>query len=618
MARETRHTVCPYDCPDSCGITVEIENNRIVSFGPRADHPYTRGFLCTRGQEWPRRMRGPDRLTSPLLKSEGGWKPIGWDEALSRTVQGLENAISRHGHRSVLFYSYAGNVLKGNEVQNLFPAMLGGCTMAEGSLCGAEGLSGLAETDPGSLKSRPGSVLQSRGVLLWGRNVAENNLHFMPFLHEARRRGALIGSVEVRTTPTTAFSDYTWLIRPGSDLDLALYLCGQAIRRRGFPKGVVNSEAFAARALAAEKNRIIEETGLDEASLNGLEAFVLETTPLSTWMGWGPQRARSGSSLASVLASLSMLTGNRGLPGGGTTFSQEIEGLVPETLLYFPEADPRIIPRNGLGRALLSGDPPVEASFIVRGNPVSQCGDAASTRRFLETCPFSVCLDYRMSLTARCCSLFLPVSLPLERGGDFVSSYWHDIVQETVAVADPPEGVRHELDIIAEVASGLGLPDRFHPAMEELRRHVRSLDWLEPLAPGMWRIRERNDPAPAFRFPASIERPEKPSGPFRLITVHTRRFNNGQDLRQCRPPEFPPEAAFSPADAEKLGIAPGQAVTLFNDRGSLSAIAALDPARPAGTVVMVQAAEGLNVLVSPEVTSRGHSCINESWIDVKP
>jgi len=36
-----------------------------------------------------------------------------------------------------------------------------------------------------------------------------------------------------------------------------------------------------------------------------------------------------------------------------------------------------------------------------------------------------------------------------------------------------------------------------------------------------------------------------------------------------------------------------------------------------GTVVVPQATEGLNVLVSPEVTPRGHSCINETWVDLE-
>lgn len=617
MTAETRHTACPYDCPDSCGITAEVEGGRILSFGPRADHPYTGRFLCTRGQEWPRRMQGPERLTNPLLKYGEAWIPISWDEAISRTVEGISRAVLRHGHQSLLYYSYAGNVLKGNEAQDLFPALLGGGTVAKGSLCGAEGLSGLDMTDPAGSRPRPGTVLQSRGILLWGRNVAVTNPHFMPLLAEARQRGALIGSVEVRTTPTTSFSDCTWIIRPGSDLDLALYLCGQAIRCNGLPDGAENTGAFASMALAMDRKRVLEGTGLDGKDLDELEAFVLSVSPLSTWMGWGPQRARTGASLASVLDSLGMLTGNRGIPGGGVTFNTEIEGLVPEGLRCVPGANPRVVPRNGLGRALLEADPPVEAAFIVRGNPVSQCGDAASTKRFLESCPFSVCLDYRMSLTARHCSLVLPVSLPLERGGDFVSSYWSDIVQETAAIAEPPAGVRHELDIIAEVAAGLGLPDRFHSAFEAIGCHIRSLEWLEPLAPGIWRARPKPMQENPFRFPVSLDAPAKADRSLRLVTVHVRDFNNGQDLRQARSPEAPPAAAFSAADAERLGLRPGQSVTLANDRGRLAATVALDPGMASGTVVLPQALEGLNVLVSPEVTPRGHSCINETWVDVE-
>ncbi len=616
MAAEIRHTACPYDCPDSCGITAEVEEGRILSFGPRTDHPYTGRFLCTRGQDWLRRMQGPERLTTPLLKSGVGWEPIGWDEAVSRTVEGVSRALSRHGHTSVFFYSYAGNVLKGNEAQDLFPALLGGGTIAKGSLCGAEGISGLETTDPAGPRPRPESVLESRGVLLWGRNVAVTNLHFMPLLAEARRRGAVVGSVEVRTTPTTEFSDRAWIIRPGSDLSLALYLCGQAIRCNGLPEDAENAEAFAGRALGMDRKRVLEKTGLDGKDLDELEAFVLSVSPLSTWMGWGPQRARTGASLASVLDSLGMLTGNRGLPGGGVTFNQEVEGLLPEGIFDVAGANPRIVPRNGLGRALLEADPPVEAAFIVRGNPVSQCGDAVSTKRFLENCPFSVCLDYRMSLTARCCSLVLPVSLPLERGGDFISSYWHDIVQETTALTEPPAGVRHELDILAEVVAGLGLPDRFHPAFEEIGRHIRSLDWLEPLAPGMWRARPKPVQESPFRFPVSLDAPARPDASLRLVTVHVRDFNNGQDLRQSQMPKVLPEATFSTSDAERLGLSPGQAVTLSNGRGRLAVTVALDPGMAPGTVVVPQATEGLNVLVSPEVTPRGHSCINETWVDL--
>jgi anaerobic selenocysteine-containing dehydrogenase len=421
----------------------------------------------------------------------------------------------------------------------------------------------------------------------------------------------------VRTTPTTEFSDRTWIIRPGSDLSLALFLCGRAIRRNGLPGGAQNGKDFSAIAFSIGRDRVLKETGLNGKALEELENFVLDTRPLSIWMGWGPQRARTGASLASVLDSLGILTGNRGIPGGGVAFNQEIEGLLPEGVFDVPGAHPRIVSRNGLGRALLEADPPVEAALFVRGNPVSQCGDAGSIRRFLENCPFSVCLDYRMSLTARSCSLVLPVSLPLERGGDFVSSYWHDIVQETSAITDPPFGIRHELDILAEIAAGLGLPDRFHPAFEAVGRHIRSLDWLEPLASGMWRARPRIPEESPFRFPVCLDAPARADASLRLVTVHSRGYTNGQDLRQALPPETLPEAAFSPADAERLDLRDGQPVALVNRRGRLPVRVRLDPGMAPGTVVAEQAAEGLNDLVSPETTPRGHSCINETWVDVQ-
>ena len=198
-----------------------------------------------------------------------------------------------------------------------------------------------------------------------------------------------------------------------------------------------------------------------------------------------------------------------------------------------------------------------------------------------------------------------------------MSSYWSDIVQETAAIAEPPAGVRHELDIIAEVAAGLGLPDRFHPAFEAIGSHIRSLDWLEPLAPGIWRARPKPVQESPFRFPVSLDAPAKADRSLRLVTVHVRDFNNGQDLRQAQAPEALPEAAFSTADAERLGLSPGRAVTLTNGRGRLAVTVALDPGMAPGTVILPQALEGLNVLVSPEVTPRGHSCINETWVDVE-
>ena len=79
--------------------------------------------------------------------------------------------------------------------------------MAHGSLCGFEGKVGLARSYGAVGRDQPLAALASKSILLWGRNPAENSVHFLAILHDARRAGARLGTIDVRATPTTAAPD---------------------------------------------------------------------------------------------------------------------------------------------------------------------------------------------------------------------------------------------------------------------------------------------------------------------------------------------------------------------------------------------------------------------------
>jgi len=49
MSAEIKRSVCPYDCPDTCGLLVEVENGKATRVTGDHEHPYTRGFLCPKG-----------------------------------------------------------------------------------------------------------------------------------------------------------------------------------------------------------------------------------------------------------------------------------------------------------------------------------------------------------------------------------------------------------------------------------------------------------------------------------------------------------------------------------------------------------------------------------------
>ena len=50
MTKTTANTMCPMNChPTFCGMTVEVESNRLVSVKGDKENPDSAGFLCVRG-----------------------------------------------------------------------------------------------------------------------------------------------------------------------------------------------------------------------------------------------------------------------------------------------------------------------------------------------------------------------------------------------------------------------------------------------------------------------------------------------------------------------------------------------------------------------------------------
>ena len=107
-------SVCPYDCPDTCGLLVEVENGQAVSVKGDIDHPLTRGFLCAKMNRYPATVHHPGRLLKPLLrtgrKGEGEFREISWDKATGLIAEKWQGIIAESGGEAILPYSYAGTM----------------------------------------------------------------------------------------------------------------------------------------------------------------------------------------------------------------------------------------------------------------------------------------------------------------------------------------------------------------------------------------------------------------------------------------------------------------------------------------------------------------------------
>ena len=69
----TVKSVCPLNCPDTCGIVTEVEDGRVVRTAGDPDHPITRGWLCRKGEPLPGapHQPGPAALPAAAGRAEG-------------------------------------------------------------------------------------------------------------------------------------------------------------------------------------------------------------------------------------------------------------------------------------------------------------------------------------------------------------------------------------------------------------------------------------------------------------------------------------------------------------------------------------------------------------------
>src|SRR4029077_15160915 len=186
----------------------------------------SRGFLCVRGQASREIIGNPERLLYPLVRERRGadaWRRASWDEALDRIAERGRAA----GPQAVGLW--AGHGLAANNYGTRIAghlnrrfANLYGCQWWRGTIiCWGLGAFGLGLTGVLETNTKEDMGEHSRLIVLWGANIASQP-NTAPHLVAAKRRGVHIVTIDVRNTEAAAKSDDVLIIRPGTDVALAL------------------------------------------------------------------------------------------------------------------------------------------------------------------------------------------------------------------------------------------------------------------------------------------------------------------------------------------------------------------------------------------------------------
>ena len=81
-------TVCTY-CGVGCGILLGVRGDRVVSARANRESPVNKGNLCVKGRFGWEFVNHPDRLKKPLVKKDGEFVEVDWNEALDLVAEKL-------------------------------------------------------------------------------------------------------------------------------------------------------------------------------------------------------------------------------------------------------------------------------------------------------------------------------------------------------------------------------------------------------------------------------------------------------------------------------------------------------------------------------------------------
>lgn len=100
MNYKTVLTVCPY-CGCGCGIYLEVLDSEVVGVLPNVSSPVNEGSLCIKGWNAHEFISNDKRLKKPLIKKNGEFTEVSWQEAIGYTAAELKRIRDQSGPNSL-------------------------------------------------------------------------------------------------------------------------------------------------------------------------------------------------------------------------------------------------------------------------------------------------------------------------------------------------------------------------------------------------------------------------------------------------------------------------------------------------------------------------------------
>ena len=656
--REIR-TTCVY-CGVGCGLLVGVRGQHIVHIKGDAEHRVNRGSLCVKGRFGLDFVGATDRLMTPLIKHNGGFRPASWDEALDLVATKMRDIKATHGPDALAGLSSAKCTNEENYLfQKFMRATIGTNNVDHcARLCHASTVAGLARAfGSGAMTNSSDELEFADCIFVTGSNTTEAHpVIALKIKAAVRKHGATLIVADPRRIGLTDFADLH--IRQRSGTDVALF---NAMMHVIIADGLHNEAFIQSRTEAFESVRDCVATCSPEwaEAITGIAADDIRQAARlyarakrgSIVYSMGITQHTTGTDNVLALANLAMLTGHIGRESTGVNplrGQNNVQGAcdlgaLPNVFPGYQKVDDPAV-RQKFEKAWgtpLSGEVGLTLTEIVNGaetgdikglyvmgeNPMLSDPNLNHVEKALKQIDFLCVQDLFLTETAQLADVVLPSGSFLEKNGTFTNTERR--VQRVRKAFEPIGDSRADWEIIADLSERLGYPMSYAEPSAILDEAAS----VTPLYGGItydridevglqWPCPDTGHPGTVYLHAETFTRglgkfhatpfreaaePPDHEYPYLLTTGrylyhwHTRTMTGRSPGLETLCPPVPIE--IHPTDAKRDGFAEGDRISISSRRGTIRATACLTDRSPRGTVFMAfHFAEGAaNVLTIDSV-----------------
>jgi len=617
-------TVCNY-CGVGCNLEVATMGGEIKGIQAPYDAEVNQGHTCLKGRYAFKFYNHPDRIKSPMIKRNGSFEEVSWDEAYDYIATKFNYYRDEFGPDSLAGISSARCTNEENYLMQKFFRVVIGTNNIDGCarVCHSPTALGMQRTfGTGAATNSVEDLNYTDAIMVIGANPTEGH----PVTGAKMKQFAISGKttivIDPRRTELARYATYHIQVRPGTNvavLNMMLhYIVKEGLADQEFIENRTEGyEDFCEELLKLDLDEMESICGADRELVRKAAIAYASADKAMSFHGLGVTEHSQGTFTVMQIADLALITGNIGRRGVGVNplrGQNNVQGMADmgaqpyQGAGYMDVSDPVNIakyeafygvemPREigwkipQMYDAALQGK--LKALWVIGEDMVQTDPNSQHVAKAIEALDLVIVQEIFMTRTAEMADVILPGASFLEKSGTFTNGERR--VQRVNQAVEPLEGTKPDGQIVVELMNRMGYeqPD-YDPStlLEEISGIVpffAGIKWDELGINGkQWPVAADGQDTPIlhkesftrgrglFAFNAFKETEEVVSNgeefPYILTTNRNlEHYNCGAQTRRTANVEIVTEDVIfiHPEDAAENGIEDTDMVCVESERGKI-------------------------------------------------